>query len=495
MTLTETQLNDLRSLIRRAMGVYMEQGDLPTAATVMPRAHFEALRPDVPLVIGARGTGKSVWHNVLTDPEKLAFIRKAYPEVELPDNLRVLSGYSANQEGSDEQPPKEVSEHLSELVGWRVFWQVLIAARLFPEAIFAKEDRWEVKGEKTKSDIEAFSSALRAKDAELSSMGTRVLIVFDALDTISSDWNVTTAAIKELLKLFTDYRLLKNIRFKVFLRSDMAADASISAFPDASKLFSSAAELTWLKQDLFTLFFQRLANDPSGGALFRFFVEDLRPRAFSEVDKGGSSSWILERQLRVDDDFHRALFACIAGKAMGGGASGFKRGIPYSWIYNHLLDAKGSVSPRSFCAALYEAADPARLIAPNYPLTPKDLESGVRGASRIRVKELAEDYPWISIAMDALKQERMRIPCEREAMIHAWEKARTIKSILADPGKKIGLPSTVKANEYQALLDALQAIGIASPMSDNLRYQVPDVYRVAFGLGRKGGIPIKTDKR
>ena len=42
---------------------------------------------------------------------------------------------------------------------------------------------------------------------------------------------------------------------------------------------------------------------------------------------------------------------------MASGPSGYKRGKPYTWLVNHLLDGLGQVSPRSYCEAVRHAAE------------------------------------------------------------------------------------------------------------------------------------------
>ena len=166
MRSTDFELDSFRALIREVMTVFTEDTDLLPATTIMPRAHFEALLPEIPIVIGARGTGKSVWHNVLTSPDKYNFIREAYPETRLPKDMKVFSGYSARQEGSKTQPPKDLILKLVKTADWRTFWQAIIAANLLPGKIFKAGDSWEDKIVSTKAEVKKFSSELRNFDAE-----------------------------------------------------------------------------------------------------------------------------------------------------------------------------------------------------------------------------------------------------------------------------------------------------------------------------------------
>jgi len=58
-----------------------------------PDQHANALDPNTPVVVGARGTGKSFWAGVLGKDDTRAVTASAYPNLHL-DQLIVKSGYS-----------------------------------------------------------------------------------------------------------------------------------------------------------------------------------------------------------------------------------------------------------------------------------------------------------------------------------------------------------------------------------------------------------------
>ena len=95
---------------------------------------------------------------------------------------------------------------------------------------------------------------------------------------------------------------------------------------------------------------------------------------------------------------------------------GPKRGFPYTWIPNHLADTQGRVSPRSLLAALRTAAEdtanqPAEL---PHALHYDSIKRGVQEASKIRVREIQEDYPWVHRVLEPLAG--MVVPCAFERL-------------------------------------------------------------------------------
>jgi hypothetical protein len=178
---------------------------------------------------------------------------------------------------------------------------------------------------------------------------------------------------------------------------------------------------------------------------------------------------------------------------MAAGPSGHKRGFPYTWLPNHLVDGRDQVSPRSFCAALRHAAGVESPENWEYPLHYKAIQTGVQTASRIRVDEITrEDYPWVDLLMEPLKG-RITIPCVAEEIVGLWKKERTIDNLrhLVGGGGKVKLPPQHLDEGPEGILKDLEGLGLIQRLRDG-RIQMPDVYRIAFGLGRKGGVkPLK----
>ena len=110
------------------------------------------------------------------------------------------------------------------------------------------------------------------------------------------------------------------------------------------------------------------------------------------VDRQGF--WRVPHSLVSEESIQRKTFHAITGGWMARIAGGDSRihGFP-----THLGDTKGKVSPRSFLAALKSAAEDTRdrHADHGHALHYDSIKRGVRRASRIRVDELKEDYPWV----------------------------------------------------------------------------------------------------
>lgn len=160
-----------------------------------------------------------------------------------------------------------------------------------------------------------------------------------------------------------------------------------------------------------------------------------------------------------------------------------RRGVPYTWTVSHLADGRGRISPRSFLAAIRGAAEDSRERYPDhvYPLHYESIKRGVQKPSEIRVSELAEDYPWVRTVMGPLHG--LSVPCGFDIIEQRW-KEDWGKSI---PDVQPGLPPEHHEQGWVGIRQDLEGLGIFQPMSDR-RVNMPDLYRVGFGLGRRDGM-------
>lgn len=263
----------------------------------------------------------------------------------------------------------------------------------------------------------------------------------------------------------------------------MLDDPEVTSFPDASKVTASKVELRWARADLYGLLFQRLGNAKEGGALFRSGSERLGSVQWSQVGK----IWQAPRQLGAAEDLQRTIFHEIAGPWMGRDA---RRGFPYTWLPNHLADAAAQVSPRSFLAAVREAAQSSGDYRDwSYALHYEAIKKGVQAASQIRVTEIQEDFFWVATVMGPLKG--LNIPCQFALIENRWIEQNVVSQLRqqAEATDKL-LPKHLDRGAV-GLCDDLLDLALFSRQPDG-RINMPDVYRVGFGLGRHGGVkPIR----
>lgn len=132
------------------------------------------------------------------------------------------------------------------------------------------------------------------------------------------------------------------------------------------------------------------------------------------------------------------------------------------------------------------------------PLDDRGIQRGVQEASKIRAQEITEDYPWVREVMDPLEGSLI-VPCNTMDIVGLWKAADTVAKLVdriqTDNAQQVKLPpQNIDKGPLGILLD-LEALGMLQRITAD-RIQMPDVYRVAFGFGRRGGVkPLKSFRR
>jgi hypothetical protein len=482
-----TSSTDIRLAIQEATGT-LDQAQSTASRpefTYVPPSHARALDPEATLVEGIRGAGKSYWWAQLASPSHRAFVQETFPEARLPKNLKVAQGFG-NGLSLAQAPDAEVLSSLATKYRARSIWRAVIAQAVEFDGPFKGLQKWEHRVAWVEANPEEFATALQAADSRLEASGAHLLVLFDALDRLADDWKHINTLAKGLLQVALDIRSTKRIRCKIYLRPDILQDQSITSFPDFSKLLAGKASLEWRRADLYALLFQCVGNANSGGPRFRKVIgEELQLLG----KRKSSGAWTLPPALRTDETQQESLFELVAGKAMG---SSTKRGKPYTWLVNHLQDGLNQVSPRSFFAALNTAAGETSQDF-EFPLDYRGIQRGVQRASEIRVQEITEDYPWVRLIMEPLRG-NLTVPCmsgDIERIWRAGQSLELLESRLKSSGASVKLPPQNRDQGASGILSDLAALGMVQ-LLEGKRIQMPDVYRIAYGLGRKGGVkPLK----
>ncbi len=317
------------------------------------------------------------------------------------------------------------------------------------------------------------------------------LIIFDALDRVGNDWRSIRELTKSLLTTVLQLRSFERIRAKIFVRPDMESDREIWSFRDGSKLKQNIVNLNWGVKDLYGFVWHWFLCDADVRSAFVNVTKPLARLKF-EVSTGEHLVRVPDALLE-DESLQKKLIEVLAGKMMGAGS---KKGHPYTWIPKHLADAKERVSLRSFIIALREAARNTPLSS-KFAMAHSQIKNGVQQASKNRVEQLKEDYLWIEDVLKPLKG--LSTPNNDREFIARWRDDSTINKIFAarSANESILVPVEIEGlNEnspevYRHLIDSLMGIGVAERRPDG-RLNIPDLYQVASGMVRKGGVaPIK----
>lgn len=427
-------------------------------------AHRAALDPERALVVGNRGMGKSFWAHALAQEETRQYAATAYRRPELL-KTNVEIGFNASE--GKFAPSPEVIEEQAIIRNPECIWRAVLVRIVAPLAGQSIPERFAELVEWVEADAERTAKLMSKADDALVLSNRRLLVVFDALDRLGDSWKTVQELTRGLLKRSLACQAHRAIRLKLFMRVDQFSDPALFDFPDASKIRNNRVDLYWPDADLYGLLFSRLRR--SSGA-----------SAFAEVDPGHG----LDEAFSTPEQ-QKIIVDAIAGEFMG---SDKKRGRVYTWLPLHLADAFMQTSPRTFLTAWRESAlhNPA----------PKDkavdhlgIAEGVRKASEDRLRELAEDYWWISTALAPLKGELVPMPLQ--TLTEKWRRQQTAKAIIDESTRRAKLApvqlATGRQDPEHALVTALKDIGVLE-IRANQKINVPDIFRIEAGIKRLGGV-------
>lgn len=483
MNMTSTEAALLRTeLLEVTQSWQPDSKPSQTADIFFPSAHIRALALDRPLVVGMRGAGKSFWSEVLTDVHLRSAVTQA---VKGYDKLVHVASIRWDQGGafSTRLPDSAVlTEALHHGMEPRLLWLTLILNELrsvciqrgiaiqLPEESqgWASMLRWAIEhSDAIRQTFEQLNAALTDNDQV-------VLIVMDALDRMAALLAQSVDCLRGLLQLLLDARPLKGLRFKVFLREDMTHMPSVLSFPDASKLINEAVHLHWSREDIYALHWHKLAQK---SPLFQKLIE----RHF------GPGKPVLTNEAQLTD-----LLKLLAPAYMGSDA---RKGHVYSWWYKHLADGKNRVSPRTFAASLRTALDDSNKTDSNHVLVSAGIKHGVRMASEARVRELRDEYFWVSTALAAFN-DRLT-PILVKEIYGVWNGI----GIEGEPTPRLIREQCIAQNVFvpwdesdrltsssQKLRDALVELGILMLRDEDTRLDMPDIYRLGYRIRKRGGV-------
>ncbi|MFJ6738878.1 hypothetical protein ACIQOU_08215 [Streptomyces sp. NPDC091279] len=489
--------DEYRTLITRALGVALdadtEGPDLRRLFT--PSSHRLALDPDVTVVRGARGTGKTYWAKALADPDLREVAARSYMMPRL-RRVRVTTGFTT---GGNTGTPYPGKRKIARLLGegadpevFEIFWHSVVMMALGVPEIAGIPD-WADRIRWAKENEDAYDDALSKADREARDSGETRVLLFDALDHLHRDRRTADLLVSALFQVALELRLTTGaLRAKIFVRPDMY-DSAPRTFPDASKLGANATDLEWSRENLYGLLFHQLGNHQSPEA------EKFREQ-HGKWQPEGEGRFIAPVDVIADEKRQEQVFITLAGPYMG---TDRRKGHTFTWVPNHLQDGKGRVSPRTWLLALRTAAT---LTAEQHaghpqPLYYEAIRDSLHAASNLRVAELRDDIGWAATAIEQF--EGVQVPMEPSQVRFLWERGG-LTDILRDMAEADGGGEGSEDEEEPeggsgprdpgdpfALIEELVALGVLTERASGA-LDLPDVYRLAFNIGRKGGVPRKS---
>lgn len=446
-----------------------------------PEHHVGALDSSTTIVLGARGTGKSFWAGVLANDDTRLAAAAAYPHIGL-ENLLVRLGFTG-QDGDGSVSRATIDAQVEEgrerqrgVLLWRCALLRAVRAALDPQAPLLKIGA--LMGEF--ADPEEWEQAMEDADAALSSSSRRVLVVFDALDSLAVEWGRLRDLTDALLEVAWSIRGYRSVRAKLFLRPDQMQDLGLR-FVELPKMSSGATKLLWTRTNLYGMFFSRIATDkePQTRTAFRTTLEECSVE-FPPDNLVGLGRW----RLSHDATLQARVFTKLAGLYMG---RSNKKGRTYDWPLNHLADGFGEVTPRSFLTLLRAAAETPPFTEVQ-SITAEGIRNGLREASKVRLEQLDTEFKWIKRVLAPLA--RLQVPCTGSTIIDRWNETGTVEAVMKRAAVKEFLPPVddraEQPSDYQ-LIERLTRMGVLIRRPDG-RFDMPDLFRVAARLLKKGGV-------
>ena len=458
-------------------------GESPALGDVyLPRSHLKAMDLDVPVVTGMRGAGKTFWWGALQKGGVRRLVGKSLARVRTApkEGTEVAIGFG-NTPAPGDYPGINELPGLIQTYDPRIVWRTVLARRLARSGDrLRRAAEWPDRIEYVRRNPAAIDRLLSERDDEYDREDRHFLILFDALDRSADSWEDMYRAIRGLLQAAVEMRPYRRLSVKIFLRSDQLDKDRVANFADASKALSSSMDLGWPRRELYGLLWHYLGNGKYGEQFRSFFGG-----RWERIGSGAEESFQVPRELVIDEDRQRDTFHELSGTFMG---TGHRRGFPYTWVPNHLGDAHAHVTPRAFLVALRNAAEATseEFSDHEHALHFNGIKSGVRKASTARVDEIREDYPWINSVLRPL--EGMTVPCRFDEIAERWRAEGALQILSRDMEREdIKLPPRHVDDGPRGVREDLESMGIFQRLLDG-RVNMPDIFRVGYGLGRKGGV-------
>ncbi|MEU0063142.1 ParA family protein [Streptomyces albidoflavus] len=421
-----------------------------------------ALALDTVVVIGRKGTGKTAVFRKLAESSNAVVVTS-------PSSLDTYWSWTP-----DSNLYAEFERELRNRgMEWRQLWPALVALAVKQYVPSIPQPRWldrpigvlGAAGQYSKmdllDDVIAVLSSPRASllvgdwllEIDRSLDSDRVLL-FDALDTgfgnTDDDRVRRNDGVAGLLAVIGELGpQLGRLKFKVLLREDIWREVKV---PNKSHLTARSARLSWSsKTDYLRIAIKQACRSDA----FKRLVSSRLNKPDFQLDKTPVEYW--------PEDFVRSAWVILASERVSGGRTAYTD----NWVWSRLADANGDHAPRALAQMMTAAVARER-----------GFEEGNRySRSIIRPRALVESLDDVSeSALDALQTDEFP---ELKPLL------RRLSQIGITPFAAEQLEETP-----QELVRLARDVGlleeVAGPGGEVERYRVPELYRKALTMNRRG---------
>jgi len=449
--------------------------------------HLRAIEPEVVLVIGDRGAGKSHLKEVLRDVDLRKTLTRYVPRTRMANEAADwVEAWPLGKEGPESgtwrefvESHRERPEDISDL--WLALLVRRLKAHLPGEAkVLALENIRATRPSEILNTFRAsradFIHILDTLDNRLEAERRWLVASYDELDTVSLDWASLGAVVSGLINLWVTFaRRWQRLRPKIFMRTDFYRHNRGVSGADVAKLAANRVELSWSNRSLYGVLIKHVVNHDK--ALKKHFDGTVEFRDGGELG--------LLPVLAKDEDA-RPFIERLAHRYMGANP---KKGVTFSWLLDKLRDGNERVVPRSLIQLIEKAATEA--IADTRATGSRLLEHvALRRALDVVSTDFVgaaarHEFPWIPSLRRRLAEDPQVPWTEREV-------ARLIgRNFDGDwgslPGAEGSEPIRPPGRDVAEVLENLVQLGLLTLRGDG-SYNVPDLYLTGLGLKRKGGV-------
>jgi hypothetical protein len=446
--------------------------------------HLRALEPDVVLIVGDRGSGKSALKNVLVDPRLRNAVIARVPRIRIPPGeAEWREAWPLRSEGPDFLGWKNFAETATPTTminAWLAYLVRCLAPKLPGSAeiqSIAQSNALDVGAIVQRFTINhlACISALDDLDTQLQVQDRWIFVSYDELDTVVvEDWAALGKVVRGVVSMWAAYaRRWRRIRPKIFLRTDFYRHNREIAGADVVKLAANRVDLTWSNKNLYGVLIKRVLN--THPSLFEHFKNTVKREGKIDDPLG------MIPVLPTAEDA-RAFVTRLAGEYMGANSS---KGSTFNWLLDHLRDGTGRMSPRVLVWLVEESAkselDDTRARGGQL-IHHVAIRRALDRVSSLVVQTAASggELPWMIGLAERLQVVR-KVPWSRK-QLDSLLRARFTESWGAQ-GYQVRPPGATP----DELRESLVELGILRRRGDD-SFDVPDLYQHGLGLVRHGGV-------
>lgn len=485
---------ELRTDLLHAMRFDAGQAEQSPPSSIFPvPEHVRALEPEVVLVIGDRGAGKTQLKNALVDDRVRTAVLRFAPGVRGPvGGAWWVDGWPLGTRGPDGNGWQAVASRATPADA-RDLWMALLARSVANSGLgdldkAALGSVLSPRGADPLAILESYravasqvTNALDLLDERLEQMHQWLFVAYDELDVLApSDWDAMGFAIRGLVSLWASYaRRWKRLRPKIFLRSDFYKHHRDVAGADVGKLGANRVDLVWSDKNLYGALVKHVLNKPHPSDPTRHPLRDY----FRKSVKTQDDPVLGVIPLLTTPEDAKPFVERLVDEYMGANR---QKGLAFRWLLDHIRDGNGRALPRSLVWLVELAAtdelDRGKATGAHL-LHHTSVRRALDRVSEQYVQQAeTHELQWLSGLRVRLSATRI-VPWTRRAILKLlsvdFEGSWSAQGGHRPPG-----------HDAEEALVGLIELGVVRERPNNT-FDVPDLYLHGLGLLRHGGVAKK----